>query len=81
MSGVLQSSILRPVVFNVLINYLDTGLEAILSVFVDDIRYGVPVDSLVGIEVLRRDLDKLVGWVITHHIKLKKNKCWILHLG
>jgi len=49
--------------------------------YVGDTKYGVAVDSLVGREVLQRDLDKLVGWVITHHIKLKKNKCWILHLG
>ncbi|KAJ7398446.1 rna-directed dna polymerase from mobile element jockey-like [Pitangus sulphuratus] len=69
------------VLFNIFINDLDAGLEAILSKFVDDTKLGGAVDSLEGREALQRDLSKSGNGAITNHMKFNKGKCWILHLG
>ncbi|KAJ7421586.1 hypothetical protein BTVI_17703 [Pitangus sulphuratus] len=80
-SGVPQGSILVPEFFNIFRNYLDAGLEGILSKFADDTKLEGAVDFLRDREALKRNLDKLEGWVITNHMKFNKGKCWILHIG
>ncbi|KAJ7407426.1 hypothetical protein BTVI_63190 [Pitangus sulphuratus] len=73
-------TILGPVLFNTFINYLDAGLEEILSKVADGTKLGGAADYLKGREALQRDLDKLEDWEITNHMKFNKGKCWILHL-
>ncbi|KAJ7396487.1 hypothetical protein BTVI_01009 [Pitangus sulphuratus] len=67
--------------FNIFLNYLDTGLEGILSKFANDTNLGGAVDSLEGREALQRNLSKLEHWANTKHMKFNKEKCQILHLG
>lgn len=75
-----QGTILGQVVFDIFINNLNVGLEAILSKFADDTKLAGAVDSFKSKKSLKRDLDKLDGWAISNCMKLNKGKCQILHL-
>lgn len=69
------------VLFNVFINYLETGIECALSKFADDTKLGGAEDSHEDRKILQRDLDRPVKWAVTNLTKFNKNKCQILKLG
>ncbi|KAJ7420928.1 hypothetical protein WISP_45798 [Willisornis vidua] len=76
-----RGSISGPLLFNIFINDLDSGLEGILSKFADDRKLGGAVDSPKDREILQRDHNKLERWAIINRLKFNKGKGQILHLG
>jgi len=72
---------LGPVLFNISVGDMDSGIECTLNKFADDTKLLGAVNALEGKYAIQRQLDTLERWAYANLMKINKAKCKVPHLG
>ena len=80
-SGVLQGSVLGPLLFVIYINDLDENVDGWISKFADDTKIGGVVDSVEGWQRIQRDIDQLQILAEKWQMEFNPGKFEVLHFG
>ena len=80
-SGVPQDSVLRPLLFFIYINDIDTDLFAKICKFADDTKIGRAVATEDEVQLLSVDLKNLAKWAIDWQMLFNVEKCAVMHIG
>jgi hypothetical protein len=79
-SGVLQGSVIGPLLFLVYINDLPAGLQSQVRLFADDTIVYMTVSSDADANTLQNDLDLLGAWEEKWQMSFHPQKCNVLQI-
>ncbi|CAM5151637.1 unnamed protein product [Natator depressus] len=80
-SEIPQGSVLGPVLFNIFINDLTSGLNSEVAKFADNTKLFKIVKSKADREGLQRDLTKVGDWATQWQMIFNIDKCKVIHIG
>ena len=83
-SGVIQGSVIGPLMFLIYINDLATLLSRYsvkVKLFADDVKLYVRVVSNVDVTALQMALSALTSWADYWQLSVSVDKCGVLHIG
>ena len=80
-SGVLQGSVLGPILFILYINDLPEHVSSRLKMFADDTKIYGPATTVDKTKVIQDDLEKLQLWSEKWLLKFNAGKCKTMHMG
>lgn len=78
-SGVVQGSILGPLLFVLFINDLLTSLSS-SSAFADDLKVFRKINDVTDCHILQREVSKIVEWCNKNRMSLNVKKCAVLSI-
>ena len=79
-SGVLQGSVIDPILFFIYINDLPNNLKSTARLFADDTIIYMTISNGTDATALQQDLDKLATWEETWQMEFHPQKCSVLHI-
>jgi len=83
-TGVIQGSVLGPLMFLIYINDLVELLSRYnikVKLFADDVKLYIKVVNEVDVVVLQEALTVLVSWAEEWQLSVAIDKCWVLQIG
>ena len=80
-SGVLQGSVLGPILFLVFVAEITEVVECDMILFADDTKLYRKIESEEDSHILQRDIDNLYLWSKDWLMEFNKDKCKTIHYG